>query len=362
MNTEPESSKSRIEGGKGRVKRNARWDAAKKEKTKQNMEYLWIPVEYEGEERPGVMLYDDKTEYRVALNQFYMQPIVEGLLVAKHKGEYIAQLYKIAYDPFVLDPENPKLEKETFTGTILLTDWNDVTLEGHICEQGKIVKSFAEEGRSKNSRNLNICDTTRVYYQTWYVSSDNAFTVVLSYIDYTVCTETGSSDSGLIIDPNVSSGSGGGWGYPWGPNNSYVPNTSLLGFNPANALINNGHDRVNFNYNLNQALDATGLANNILGWSLDKADALSKSIGGTGLKNFSPVLTVGVRSLGYVNLLLAGRQVLMAITSDRDISHTDWLNIAGGVLGGVAFILGGWVAVAAGGVSVGIAVYVQSIE
>lgn len=190
LDTEPESSKSRIVSGKGRVKRNARWDAAKKEKTKQNTEYLWVPVEYEGEERPGVMLYDENTEYRVALNQFYLQPIVEGLLVAKHKGEYIAYLYKIACDPFVLDPENPKLEKETFTGTILLTEWNDLTLEGHICEQGKIVKSFAEAGKNKNSRNLNICDTTRVYYQTWYVDSDGVFTVVLSYIDYTVCTET----------------------------------------------------------------------------------------------------------------------------------------------------------------------------
>lgn len=127
-------------------------------------------------------------------------------------------------------------------------------------------------------------------------------------------------------------------------------------------MNNNGHDRINFNYNLNQALDETGLANNILGWSLDKADALSKSVGGTGLKNFSPVLTVGTRLVGGVSLVLSGRQIYMAITNDGSMSQSDWLNVAGGVLGVAAVISGGWVAVAAGGVSIGIAVYLESIE
>src|SRR5690606_31824155 len=112
-------SKSQNERRGKTHRRNVEWKKAQKPKNNKNKEFgwVWAPLDYEGPARPGVILYDEDTRYRLELGKYFLQPIIEGIVVVKTGGENRAFLAQLACDPFALAANGHKLEKPTFTGT-----------------------------------------------------------------------------------------------------------------------------------------------------------------------------------------------------------------------------------------------------
>ncbi|TAF97940.1 MAG: hypothetical protein EAZ32_01615 [Cytophagia bacterium] len=163
-------------------------------------------------------------------------------------------------------------------------------------------------------------------------------------------------------------GTGGGGGYNWfdGYEWSYTPislppfDTSVTTYRPRTAICHSHTaDRATFNKNVENALFATGLATNATGWSLDKAEALARSVGGN-MTQFKGL----INGVGFAGLVIDGAQLYMGIKDKNlgDWTESDYLNLAQVVLGGAAIVAGGWIAVSLGAVSIGIAVYSQTID
>jgi hypothetical protein len=39
--------------------------------------WVWVPMQYVGNERPGVVLYTEETKYKLELKEYFQQPIVQ---------------------------------------------------------------------------------------------------------------------------------------------------------------------------------------------------------------------------------------------------------------------------------------------
>src|SRR5690606_5006962 len=78
-------------------RRNAAWKKAKKPKNNKNKEFgwVWVPLDYGGPDRPGVIMYDEDTRYRLELGKYFLQPIIEGIIVMKVGRENKAFLAQI---------------------------------------------------------------------------------------------------------------------------------------------------------------------------------------------------------------------------------------------------------------------------
>src|SRR5690554_1502108 len=70
-------------------RRNATWKKAQKPRNRRNKDFgwVWVPLAYEGQARPAVILYDEDTLYRRELGKYFLQPIIEGIVVVKSGGE-----------------------------------------------------------------------------------------------------------------------------------------------------------------------------------------------------------------------------------------------------------------------------------
>src|SRR5690606_29583780 len=90
----------------------------------------------------GVILYGEDTRYRLKLGKYFLQPIIEGIVVVKTGGENRAFLAQLACDPFALAANGHKLEKPTFTGTLLRADWDDNPIDGAVFEKGEMIRGF----------------------------------------------------------------------------------------------------------------------------------------------------------------------------------------------------------------------------
>ncbi len=71
-----------------------------------------------------------------------------------------------------------------------------------------------------------------------------------------------------------------------------------------------------------------------------------------------------INGVGFAGLVIDGAQLYMGIKDKNlgDWTESDYLNLAQVVLGGVAIVAGGWIAVSLGAVSIGVAVYSQTID
>ncbi|QHT66802.1 hypothetical protein GXP67_09095 [Rhodocytophaga rosea] len=370
----PKASILRVASDDKKHRRKAAWSRAKKPKNSKNKElgWVWVPIDYEDSARPGVVLYDEETKYRLELDKYFLQPVIEGLIVIKVKNENKAFLAQIAYDPFELEANEYKLEKDKFTGTLLRTDWNDILIDGTSYSKGKNVGSFInpENNAFKNAR-IENCTYYSVNYQTWYIDN-GVFTVVAHTAWSTVCdgsgnggwgdsgggsgSSSGGTGGGAYYDPLVSSGGGGtgGWVYP---------TNMLYNFNLANAIATNGTDRLNMNVNVTRTLYVVSLATTITGWSLDKATALARCVGGN-VNSYCPLASTLGKRIGVVGVLVSGTQLYMGIADNGWQWNQDGWNLAQLVLGGTALaaatiLAAPWVAVVAGGISIGIAVYTR---
>lgn len=95
-----EFSKLRTVGEKkGYIRKNV-WDEAKKTKDKKGLEYLLVPIAYEGEEKPMFISYAEGSDFKMKLPNLFAMPIIECLVIKKEKGKHNAYILQIAYDKF----------------------------------------------------------------------------------------------------------------------------------------------------------------------------------------------------------------------------------------------------------------------
>jgi hypothetical protein len=364
--------------------RKAAWQRALKPKNAKNKEFIWVPVDYEGAGRPGVILYDEDTLYRLELDKYFIQPILEGLIVLKAGQQVQAFLAQIAYDPFALAANGYKLEKSTFTGTLLRADWHDHLIDGTAFHKGEMVKGFVKapdgvvkpaNATVKNAR-MSDCFYYYVEYQTTYVGDDGIVGVVGHQSWATVCDGSGNggwgdgsggfdsygdlgsggsftygdTGGGTYYDPLLNSGAGG-WVYP---------TNILFNYDINKAIAADGTDRLNMNANLTKVLYAVGLGTSISGWSLDKATALARSIGAS-VDQFFPLASNTVRKIGAAGLIISGTQLYLGVSDNGFQWDEDGWNLAQTALAipGVLAISAAapWVVVVTGAVSIGIAIY-----
>ena len=135
----------------------------------------------------------------------------------------------------------------------------------------------------------------------------------------------------------------------------YVPITT--NYNPRNAICNPGSsDRITMNQNLGTALTASSMGAGISGWTFDVADALIRAVGGSNI-NYNGVMNVGGKIFGHASFFIGAIPAVVGLF-DGDVTQLDMVNALGTVIGGTALVVTGWPALVAGGISLGVAVYV----
>lgn len=379
-------------------RRSAAWKKAKKPKTKKNTNFgwVWVPLDYTGNERPAVVIYDDETKYKVELSRYFQQPIIEGLVVMRVREVNTAFLGQIAYDPFALEANGYKLEKENFTGTLIRSDWNDVPLDGSTFVNGKMIAGFSNQNtdfvdlRSEKAR-IESCSSLYVTYvtvTTAFLNNEYHTTIENHNSWINVCVDGsgngGWSGSGRCGDcpgdNNEGSYSevGGGSGnisHPYydgdgfydplvnsgaGISRGIYPTNSYHNFNLEKAISVNGADRRDMNANLRNTLFATELSTGISTWSFAKADALARSAG-LNLKRSFPLIFKGVTRIGYASAIYGAINAIIVVKEGGDLTKEEMIMLGAGVIvGAAAALTTGWIAVGLGAVSLGITIYQES--
>lgn len=378
----------KFQGGENaRIKfsRKCRWEGAtkpKNSKTNKEFGWIWVPIEYETNERPGIVIYTDETKYKLELKELYQQPIMEAMIFVKINGENVGFLAQVAVDPFEIAKNNYIIDKSVFTGTILKTEWNNSLIEGTTFVNGVIETvmfnsqnplSSAKVNSLKNAR-IQDCYYYNVYYTSWYVDSEGVFTLVGHSQWASVCNGTGGgwgdsgggdsgggggitqggTGGGVYWDPLVSSGGGSttGWVYP---------PSALYNFNLQAAIANAGTDRLNLNVNVLRTITLLDLTNSLASFSYDKALALARSIGGVSAQELQLLSHLGKR-IGVVGVTIGTVQVVIGLADGEFTWNEDgWngINLALGIT--TTLILTStapiWVVPTLGLVSCGIAVY-----
>nr|MBP6387325.1 hypothetical protein [Pseudarcicella sp.] len=134
--------------------------------------------------------------------------------------------------------------------------------------------------------------------------------------------------------------------------------------------LQNGSLSALYTNKLSKAINATGMANSMLDFSLTKADIIARSIGAdlTVLKSATTVM-IGTRAfpvIGAIGAGLGGLQVLMISVENKhgfsDLTTNDRLTIASGILGVAALFVSAPVSLTFGVVSIAISVYTTANE
>lgn len=378
----------RFQGGEGartKFTRKCKWEGASKptnRKTNKEFGWIWVPIEYETNERPGVVIYTDETKYKLELKELYQQPIMEAMIFVNINGENVGFLAQVAVDPFEIANNDYIIDKSVFTGTILKTEWNNSLIEGTTFIKGEIDKiifnsqnqlSGANENGLENAR-VQDCYYYSVYYTSWYVDSDGVFTLVGHTQWASVCNGTGGgwgdsgggnsggggdvsqggTGGGVYWDPLVSSGGGSteGWVYP---------PSALYNFNFQAAAENGGTDRLNMSVNVTKTINILGLTNSLASFSYDKALALARSIGGVQATELQLLSHLGKR-IGLVSTVVSSVQVVIGLADGEFTWDEDGMNSVNLALGiTTTFLIGAtapvWIVPTIGVVSCGMAVY-----
>ncbi|RFS17257.1 hypothetical protein D0T08_05610 [Emticicia sp. C21] len=287
--------------------------------------------------------------------------MVEFFIVYKEKNKVKYQLIQIAYDRFKINSNEPILRSSNFDGWILKADWNDTLQEGVLYKNGKPEQLF-NLNQASNAK-VKQCNQVTITYQTVSGSSCGPncaeITVTLHTVSELVCTNDTPSNGYPSDFGNYTTGGNDGNSTTY----YFVQQYPLRSYNIQTAACRAGGDRGSFNSQVSDALYATGLATNITGWTLDKADALARATGGA-VNDFFPLASAVGKSVGIAGVLIDGVQLYMGISEDGFQWNEDGWNLAQTALGVTGLVAAGvfaapWVAVATGIVSIGIAVGTQ---
>ena len=351
-------------GGNGGYRRESDWKKAKKIKYAGKQDAVWVPLNYQDDKMPSIVSWGEKTGYRKKLSEYYVYPILEGLIVYKEKNETKSFLAQIAYDPYVVRNNSYQLELSKFTGWLVRADWDDNLMDGFVYDKGQIIGSFDKEKEKRGRIQQQVCTTQTIEYQTVETRSCGPnctdVTVTLHRSTQTVCVETGGSGGGGG-GSTYEAGTGGGGNSPIGSTTIIFETFPIQrNYNLQNVITRPGPDRTTFNQSLSDAVYATGLALNILDFTFDKAEACARAVGGN-IDEFFPLANVVGTRIGVAGLVIDGVQLYMGVAQNGFQWNQDgWnavqvgLSIAGLAAGTV--FAAPWVAVATGVVSIGIAI------
>lgn len=366
-------------GGKSH-KRKAAWERAQKPENAAKKEYVWVPVDYEDDARPGIVIYDEDTKFKKELSKYYLQPVIEGLIVIKSGKKNRAFLAQIAYDMQEMAANNFVLEKSKFTGTLLKVDWDDNLINGLTYEKGTPLKGFKNlsDVDESNGRAAGCDYTLLSSVNSYYVNSVGEVVIVVHNTWSGGCdgSGSGSSNGGFNYFGNGSYGGGGGNGTGPGTSGYYdplvhsdagnitypPPISQIYNFNLPVAIREPGADRTIMNNNLKETLYAINMIAGIQGMTWDKASALAKSIGGN-VDNFTPTFVVLGKTFNTISVTFGVAGVVTSLPgviigfTDGNISNEDWRAAGAVIATGVGIWAGGWIAVGLGAVSLGIAIY-----
>jgi hypothetical protein len=339
-----------------KYKRKVDFEKSKLLKGKINLEYISIPVEYEDDSKPGIIYSDKNSTYREKLPKAYVHPIIEFLIIYKEKNQYKSLLAQVAYDRFAVDPNSTILKMENFTGWLLIADWEDKLQEGVQFQKGKPFNSF-NLNLSKKAKPTQCSEVTFTYQTVTGADCGpncSEITVTLTVYSQLVCTNDTPSYNYPYNFYNYTSGGNDGYSSYY----YYFDQYPIRNYNVQRAMCTGGADRSTFNSQIADAVNATSLAVDIVGFSWDKAEAIVRSTGGTFEQYFPLAGQIGKR-IGMVGIALDGYQVIVGVT-DGDFSwdmNGDLGNVLQLTLGVASLVAAPWVAAGFGAVSVGIAIY-----
>lgn len=330
-----------------KYKRTADWDKAKVTKDLKKQECIMVPISYQTSDVPGFIMWDENTLYRKELARYFAQPIIECLVVYKEKGQYYSFLVQISYDRFNVKKKNNSIDLDRLTGFILKADYEDNLIDGAKLIDGKVVGTFS----STRGARVQSCYTVSTSYTTVSVSSCGSNCYEVNFTLYTSNQTFCFNDSGdyyqSVLPADLVAGGSG-----YNPTYEYIRT-----YNPKNAICNPGSsDRAIMLDNIKDVLSITGLVNSINGFSLDKAEAIARSVGGN-ITQYKGI----VNGVGVVGIVIGTIQLGVGL-ADGVTLEEEGLNTIQLTLGIAAFAAGGWIAVAAGAVSIGIAVYAETVN
>jgi hypothetical protein len=335
-------------------KRVPNWKEAKEVKSDRDISYILVPVNYEETGRPSFMAWNDETEFRTKIPQYFANPIFEALIIhTDDKGNTEAYLSQIAYDRFHL--KDGIFNLDTFTGGLLKSEWDDTLIEGRLYSNGKHGLTLNPE----TSRNrIADCD---IYYFTYYTYDGHScgtncyeFEITEHRTYFVSCSGSGGGGGGYPYAAPGGGGFGGGSGEGGFHIPEFAPNTT--NFELKKAICNpGGIDRTTVNNNLATALNALGISAGVATLSNNMIEALVRSIGGTD-QGVKIIQTVVGKTVGKVAFIWGGYEAFMGLV-DGDITENDMLDVLEVVAGIGAVVAGGWLAVGYGTISLGIAIY-----
>jgi hypothetical protein len=298
-----------------KYKRKVNWEDAVNQLNGQ-IEFVFAPIKYENEFRPGVIIDNGLNLWKLNLPELYNLNIVEGLVIYKNQQQEIdAFLTQLCYDPLDLKLyKNGILRLDNFTGYLISSDWNDHPLEVISMKDGVSVES---NGIKNPNGRVSECTSFTVQYNSVTVSSCGPSCIEATYTVYTVRVATCTSSPGPFAFNSGQSSSSiesvktySSFSYPVYGSNT-IPSTTPVPppYDVYDAITNaSGTSRTLLNKKLNDVMSAVGLSTSISGWSLDKATALTKTIGGT-LGEVTPIVTVAGKALGFTSLFVGSVQL-----------------------------------------------------
>ena len=341
---------------KDRYQRRPNWALASRRKNTKNKDYIVVPINYEDEKRPAIVIWTDSTSFINKLAKYYYQPIVEVLIILKEDSETKVFLAQVAVDIYDVKIKNKKtLSISNFTGTLVSTDWNDSPINGLFFKDGAATIGFSNKTQSK--ARPSDCRTFTISWQTVTMATCGPAcaeaTLHRWQKDHTICAtdpesvnrsnyENGYYNSASFQSDGVFSG-----GQAFSYNTNYNLQTVLI--NPYS------NDRALFNSNLSSVMTVTGLITDIHAWNLDVANALARSVGGDIGVYFPLAERVG-KVIGRASLAISATQFVMGIVEDGFSLEGDGVNLAQVLLGVGALYAAPWGIVVIGGISLIIAV------
>ena len=346
------------------VTRKLNWQKQQTVKSSKH-DFIWVPVEYEGDEMgTAILIWKDGEEYVPKLAKYMSWSIAEGFLVyRKPNGDYDGFLAQLAFDPLKSHP-GQAVDPNHFTGLAINADWNENILRSWRFLEGKLVSYYNPDAKRKSGRTQQ-CFTTYTQYSTVTGVSCGPSCIDVTYTLHNVPHPTCYDDPYTGSDQGGYTGSGGysGNGQSGG---GYTPPTTP----PVSPIVNYDYnklatdmyswERAEFNRRLNESLNATGLAISTLDLSLSKATAIVSTLGVSAnqIRVASVTgFTAGARAVSGIGVVIGGVQCIIGFT-DGEITTNDWLTFGTTVLGlAILFTPIGWWTVAAAATTVTISVW-----
>jgi hypothetical protein len=161
----PSNPSGRV-AGQNKYERDIDWNSAKKVKQPNGLEVVAAPVIYKSNDRPGVIIWDDKT------SEADKRPKIENVLDAKEclltykdkAGKFQTQIVQ-----YIPNKEYKTKKKgvitDDFSGWVVATTWDEKLIIGYEFKNGKDIRQLTPtSGSATAGGRLSSCDFT--YYQS----------------------------------------------------------------------------------------------------------------------------------------------------------------------------------------------------